>query len=80
MLQKPNTVFVGSKVNAAATSLAVGDVVLINAATGAPLAIASIANANAIQLGYVKAIGSMPKRLFLTEKTKAIFRVDNEII
>ena len=58
MLQKPNTVFVGSKVNAAATSLAVGDVVLINASTGAPLAIASIANAKAIQLGYVKAIGS----------------------
>ena len=58
MLQKPNTVFVGSKVNAAATSLAVGDVVLINAATGAPLAIASIANAKAIQLGYVKAVGA----------------------
>lgn len=58
MLQKPNTVFVGSKVNAAATSLAVGDVVLINAATGAPLAIASIANAKSIQLGYVKAIGA----------------------
>ncbi len=32
------------------------------------------------EAGYVKAIGSMPKRLFLTEKTKAIFRVDNEII
>lgn len=58
MLQKPNTVFVGSKVNAAATSLAVGDIVLINASTGAPLAIASIANTKAIQLGYVKAIGS----------------------
>lgn len=71
MLQKPNTVFVGSKVNAAATSLAVGDVVLINAATGAPLAIASIANAKAIQLGYVKAIGSTDAKATIV-KTQVI--------
>lgn len=71
MLQKPNTVFVGSKVNAAATSLAVGDIVLINAATGAPLALASIANAKSIQLGYVKAIGSTDAKATIV-KTQVI--------
>lgn len=71
MLQKPNTVFVGSRVNAAATSLAVGDIVLINAATGAPLAIASIASAKAIQIGYVKAIGSTDAKATIV-KTQVI--------
>lgn len=51
MLKNPNTVFVGSKFNAAGTSLAAGDVVLINANTGAVLAAANIATTDAIQLG-----------------------------
>jgi hypothetical protein len=58
MLQKPNTVFVGKKVNAAGSTLVVGDVVLVNAATGAPVAIADAADYENIQLGYVKAVGS----------------------
>jgi predicted transcriptional regulator len=35
---------------------------------------------NLEQAGYIKTVGNMPKRIFLTEKTKAIFRVENEII
>ena len=58
MMQKVNTVFVGKKVNAAGTTLAVGDIVAINAATGAVIATANIATAEAIQLGYVRGIGA----------------------
>ena len=58
MLQKPNTVFVGKKVNAAGSTLVVGDVVLVNAVTGAPVAIADAASYENIQLGYVKAVGA----------------------
>lgn len=68
MLQKPNTVFVGNKVNTAATSLVVGDVVLINAETGAALATANIANAKSIQLGYVKATGNIVKTQVISKK------------
>lgn len=59
MLKNPNTVFVGSKFNAAGTSLAAGDVVLINANTGAVLAAANIATTDAIQLGFVKSTGTV---------------------
>ena len=58
MLQKTNTVFVGKKLNTSGASLAVGDIVVVNAATGAPVATASIASVGDIQLGYVKAIGA----------------------
>lgn len=68
MLQKPNTVFVGNKVNTAATSLVVGDVVLINAETGAVLPTANIANASSIQLGYVKATGNIVKTQAISKK------------
>lgn len=59
MLKNPNTVFVGSKFNAAGTSLAAGDVVLINANTGAVLAATDIATTDAIQLGFVKSTGAV---------------------
>lgn len=58
MLQKPNTVFVGKKVNAAGSTLVAGDIVLVNASTGMPVAIANAANYENIQLGYVKATGA----------------------
>lgn len=59
MLQKPNTVFVGTQVNAAPeTSFAAGDIVLIDAATGAVKDLADIADCNSIQLGLVKADGT----------------------
>ena len=59
MLQKPNTVFVGTKVNATPeTSFAAGDVILINAATGAVTDLADIAECPSIQLGLVKADGT----------------------
>ena len=57
MMQKPNTVFVGTQVNTAGTSLAAGDIVVINATTGAVMATTGIAAADSIQLGYVKSYG-----------------------
>lgn len=62
MLQKPNTVFVCKKVNTTGDSFVVGDLVAINAATGAVVATATITNAASaparIQLGYVKSVGA----------------------
>lgn len=62
MLQKPNTVFVGKKINEAGTTLVAGDIVAINGETGAVIAtsdITTLASApKSIQLGYVKATGS----------------------
>lgn len=68
MLQKVNTVFVGNKVNTAATSIVAGDIVLINAETGAALATANIGNAKQIQLGYVKANGEIVKTQAISKK------------
>jgi len=65
MLQKPNTVFVGTNVDLTASSLSVGEVFLTNATTGAVLDIHtdSIATAlgtagNQIKIGFVKADGT----------------------
>ena len=64
MLQKVNTVFVGKNVNTTGATLVKGDIVLVNASTGAPMAIADLApvageaGVPAIQLGYVKSTGS----------------------
>ena len=58
MMQKVNTVFVGKKVNTAGSTLVVGDIVAINALTGAVIATADIATAEAIQLGYVRGVGA----------------------
>ncbi len=58
MLQKVNTVFVGKKLNIAGATLAAGDIVIINANTGAPMAATTMENTDKIQLGYVKATGA----------------------
>ena len=62
MLQKPNTVFVCKKVNKAGSTLVVGDLVVVNAATGAVVNLNTVTTTadapKRIQLGYVKAVGS----------------------
>ena len=63
MLQKPNTVFVGTKFNdAPETSFAAGDVVLVDASTGAVKDIADIADCSSIQIGLVQADGTTIKK------------------
>jgi len=73
MLQKPNTVFVAKKINTAGTSLVAGDIVVINAETGAVSAsntITTLATApKAIQLGFVKADGSITKTQVIGRKS-----------
>ena len=69
MLQKPNTVFVGTQYNATPeTSIAAGDVVLVNGDTGAVCDLLNIDNCNTIQLGLVQADGTTIK------KTQHIFK------
>ncbi len=70
MLQKPNTVFVGKKVNSTGTTLAVGDVVVLNAATGAPIAVSAIATTPEIQLGIVKAVGATDAKADMAKTQK----------
>ena len=63
MLQKPNTVFVGTQFNAAPeTRFAAGDVVLIDGNTGAVKDVADIAECSSIQIGLVQADGSTIKK------------------
>jgi hypothetical protein len=71
MLQKPNTVFVANKVNTAATSLVAGDIVLINAETGAAISTANIGTAKTIQLGYVKGANNIVKSQTISKKAIA---------
>lgn len=71
MLQKVNTVFVGKNVNTAGSTLVAGDIVAIDATTGAVIAVADIESANAIQLGYVKATGDTDADATI-EKTQVI--------
>lgn len=77
MLQKPNTVFVGKKINTAGSTLAVGDIVAINAETGAVIAtsaITTLASApKSLQFGYVKAVGATDAKATIT-KTQVIGR------
>jgi len=72
MLQKPNTVFVAKKINTAGTSLVAGDIVVINAETGAVSAsntITALATApKAIQLGFVKTDGTITKTQVIGRK------------
>ena len=72
MLQKPNTVFVAKKINTAGTSLVAGDIVVINAETGAVSAsntITTLATApKAIQLGFVKTDGTITKTQVIGRK------------
>jgi len=72
MLQKPNTVFVAKKVNTAGTSLVAGDLVVINAETGAVSAssvITTLASApKSIQFGFVKTDGTIAKTQVISRK------------
>lgn len=65
MLQKPNTVFVGKKLNTAGTSVVAGDIVLINAETGAVIATTDLTTdasaPKAIQFGYAKSATDIVK-------------------
>lgn len=60
MLQKPNTVLIGKKVNTAGTGIATGDIVVINAETGAVIPVADItaAKLDKLQIGVVLKAGA----------------------
>lgn len=63
MLQKPNTVFVGTAINTAAETSAptAGQVFVLSAETGKPIDIDDIGDHNLIQLGLVRGDGSISK-------------------
>lgn len=72
MLTKPNTVFAAKQINTSGAGLAYGDIVVINANTGAVVAsstITTLASApTAIQLGFVKSDGSIAKTQVINRK------------
>jgi len=70
MLQKPNTVYVAKKFNAAGTSFIAGDVRVIDASTGAAIDLSSTnaIAANAIQLEFKKYDGTVTKSGVISKK------------
>lgn len=75
MLQKPNVVLVGTQLNTTGTSLAVGDIVVINAETGAVIPVSDLTSSvtSKAQLGLVKKLGATAAEN-LIEKSNVINR------
>ena len=73
MLQKTNTVFVGKEVNTSGSTLAVGDVVLIDASTGMPVNFTDAVELNELQIGLVSKIGNSDKEAEI-KRTQTIAR------
>jgi len=70
MLQKPNTVFVGKKFNAAGTSQIAGDIIVLDASTGVVIDLSSTNNITAtdIQLALVKPDLTLTKSQVINKK------------
>jgi len=71
MLQKPNTVFVAKKFNAAGSSFIAGDVRVIDASTGAVIDLSSsnAISVNEIQLQFKKGDGTVTNSAVIGKKT-----------